>query len=579
MSDPELKNYLTEKINDNPQSLVFARLADICLQEDQVDEAIHLCQEGLKGNPAYVTGHYVLAKAFIQKNNLEKAESVLKKVLSLDRYYISALKCLGDIMIKLGWDNTAATHFKDALQIDPLEKSVQIALEHIAEDISEMVELPPSDVIEESDMAEEDNATEKSDKQEEEWVNQIREVFPDELSEQTDQQQTQKTTDIQEPATDTPIQEEISAKEKPTVTDEQNNTLKNETTDLSAESEITTEKTESSENTEGFSDVQLDDFNITEASEEETPSGEITSEISVIESDEKFEEWDLETLSVEDNIEKLPDADTSIDESEDIADEEEIILEEEDLLEIDPSEEASLPEDHGKIDQNQVGQESDQASLDDWNIESIEKPGEETPEASTESIPTDAPSESGNHSQTDTDYVPENTHEEKFIDMIEEFDSVSEDTENETVEDLKLDIDISESDEKSLQPVNESGDQQSSEPSSESEETETIETPTLPADEPAVPDNKSPESVKEKKTKKESSEDKAESTAPAEKNLPEQTGASKILTPTLGEIYIAQGQYEKALNIFKQLSEMHPKEVKYQEKIKSLEEKIKDMDL
>ena len=134
MSRKEIKIRLEKKLKENPQSLVFARLADLYLKEDRVDDAINVCQTGLKGNPTYVTGHFILAKAYMLQNDLEKAESALKKVLNHDRHFISAHKLLGDLMIKLGWENTAITHYKDILNIDPLESNILNILEKLSDE-------------------------------------------------------------------------------------------------------------------------------------------------------------------------------------------------------------------------------------------------------------------------------------------------------------------------------------------------------------------------------------------------------------------------------------------------------------
>jgi tetratricopeptide (TPR) repeat protein len=47
----------------------------------------------------------------------------------------------------------------------------------------------------------------------------------------------------------------------------------------------------------------------------------------------------------------------------------------------------------------------------------------------------------------------------------------------------------------------------------------------------------------------------------------------------LGEIYIAQEQFDKALDVYQKLLEMHPNEKKYQEKIAFIQGKMKDMNL
>jgi len=52
-------------------------------------------------------------------------------------------------------------------------------------------------------------------------------------------------------------------------------------------------------------------------------------------------------------------------------------------------------------------------------------------------------------------------------------------------------------------------------------------------------------------------------------------GRPPILSPTLGEIYIAQGRFEEAIDIFRQLLDKDPENSRYRRKIADLEEILK----
>ena len=99
-------------------------------------------------------------------------------------------------------------------------------------------------------------------------------------------------------------------------------------------------------------------------------------------------------------------------------------------------------------------------------------------------------------------------------------------------------------------------------------------------------DNKTSEGAKQadvstndQEVKEPETEIKEEKSVQEKKSSDETVKTKKILTPTLGEIYIAQQQFEKALDIFQQLSEMHPAEKKYKERIEFIKERMKDMDI
>ncbi|GAB4331463.1 MAG: hypothetical protein Kow0037_08100 [Calditrichia bacterium] len=86
----------------------------------------------------------------------------------------------------------------------------------------------------------------------------------------------------------------------------------------------------------------------------------------------------------------------------------------------------------------------------------------------------------------------------------------------------------------------------------------------------------------ESELKAETGEDKIE-LAPEEEESPAnkeeneakpQFGRPPIVSPTLGEIYIAQGRFEEAIDIFRQLLKGDPENLRYQRKIKDLEDII-----
>ena len=121
MTDERLIRYLEMRLQSNPKSLLFARLADLYLKQGRVDEAIDLCRDGVKHHPSYITGNFILAKAHLAKGDREQAEAEYKKVLSHDQQYLAAHRALGDLMARTGWENKAVMHYKDLLCIDPMD--------------------------------------------------------------------------------------------------------------------------------------------------------------------------------------------------------------------------------------------------------------------------------------------------------------------------------------------------------------------------------------------------------------------------------------------------------------------------
>jgi len=119
-------------LQQNPNSLTFARVAAALLKMGRVDEAIQLCEDGLRRHPYYVTGHMVLGKCYIEKKLFDQAEKEFKRVLLFDPKYLAAHKYYGDLMREIGWDNTCEMSYRKILQIDPFDLAIKDAIEELA---------------------------------------------------------------------------------------------------------------------------------------------------------------------------------------------------------------------------------------------------------------------------------------------------------------------------------------------------------------------------------------------------------------------------------------------------------------
>lgn len=120
---------LKSRLQQDPDSLLFARVADGLLDRGQLDEAIRICEEGIRKHPYYVTGHMVLGKCYLKKKLFDLAEKEFKRVILFDPKYIAAHKYYGDLMREVGWDNTCEMSYRKILNIDPLDKNSREVLE------------------------------------------------------------------------------------------------------------------------------------------------------------------------------------------------------------------------------------------------------------------------------------------------------------------------------------------------------------------------------------------------------------------------------------------------------------------
>lgn len=78
--------FLSQKIAENPLSPLFARLADLYLQQEKNVEALKVCQDGIVTYPDYYAGYIVLGKAHIALKEFSKAKEAFAAALTLSPY-------------------------------------------------------------------------------------------------------------------------------------------------------------------------------------------------------------------------------------------------------------------------------------------------------------------------------------------------------------------------------------------------------------------------------------------------------------------------------------------------------------
>lgn len=81
----------------NPDSVVFASIADYFLRYGLIDDALKICKEGLRRNPKLIIGHIVMAKIHFARGNLEEAEEELRSVIQTTPKNIQAQGLLAKI--------------------------------------------------------------------------------------------------------------------------------------------------------------------------------------------------------------------------------------------------------------------------------------------------------------------------------------------------------------------------------------------------------------------------------------------------------------------------------------------------
>jgi len=185
-SSKEELRYLEGKLRQNPDSILFARLADLYLSINRIDEAINLCETGIKKHPYYVTGHYIISKCYLEKKQFDHAEKELKRVFKFDPQYIAAHRDYGDLMAQIGWNSTCEESYQKITELDPFNTQAQQHINELKEkfklhdNIKEEFNDELTEFEEEAIVSKDSIEIEEPEKPEvEETIEEFDEIFPE----------------------------------------------------------------------------------------------------------------------------------------------------------------------------------------------------------------------------------------------------------------------------------------------------------------------------------------------------------------------------------------------------------------
>ncbi|MDP3911230.1 MAG: tetratricopeptide repeat protein, partial [Gemmatimonadales bacterium] len=119
---------LEARWRENPKGRNFAPLADAYRKAGLIDNAIDLCQAGLKLHPDYVSAYIVYARCLIDKKDDPAALSVFKQVLELDGENIIALRGLAELAERNERFGEAVEWLTRLLNADPMNGDAAEAL-------------------------------------------------------------------------------------------------------------------------------------------------------------------------------------------------------------------------------------------------------------------------------------------------------------------------------------------------------------------------------------------------------------------------------------------------------------------
>jgi tetratricopeptide (TPR) repeat protein len=86
-----------EQFKRQPESLVFARLADAYRKAGDPHRALEVLEEGIRRHADYLSAHIVRARTYLDLGRVEDAQSAFERVLELDAQNLVAIQGLAEI--------------------------------------------------------------------------------------------------------------------------------------------------------------------------------------------------------------------------------------------------------------------------------------------------------------------------------------------------------------------------------------------------------------------------------------------------------------------------------------------------
>ncbi len=151
---PEVDKYLAALVKD-PKSKAFVPLADAYRKAGMLDEAIQVARDGLKYNPNYVSGHFVLGRCYFEKDMLKEAEDEISKVVRINPENADAQRILAKIKEKTGRSDEAIKIWDTVLTLVPNDVEAKQRIEELKKTLQIEEKKEPEGEVEKEEVKEE----------------------------------------------------------------------------------------------------------------------------------------------------------------------------------------------------------------------------------------------------------------------------------------------------------------------------------------------------------------------------------------------------------------------------------------
>ena len=109
-------------LEKNPQSQVFAPLADLYRKLGLMDKAVRLLKAGINHNPNCIAGHIGIASCYLDEGEVQTAYVTMKSLVGAHLDNIKLQKLFGKVCLALDYKDEAIQIYKHLLFLNPRDE-------------------------------------------------------------------------------------------------------------------------------------------------------------------------------------------------------------------------------------------------------------------------------------------------------------------------------------------------------------------------------------------------------------------------------------------------------------------------
>lgn len=118
---PKLLNQLAK----NPNSALFAAIAEELRKQGRYSQALEICKRGIERNPHYANGFFTLGHIYFDMKHYPEAQQQFSKTLQLDPDHLKALEKNAQVAVELKEWNRALAFLERLLTLCPMNNQAQ----------------------------------------------------------------------------------------------------------------------------------------------------------------------------------------------------------------------------------------------------------------------------------------------------------------------------------------------------------------------------------------------------------------------------------------------------------------------